>query len=147
MSSQIPTEIDWGNWKDDIDQKFSHGIYFGHSNEEMQERFLSAPVEAAEELAFMPAIPFQYYIIGFRDSVLSLKQDPFVIADAASCFLRLILNKLINDRNIIIPIMDSLIDAVDFVAENQEKYDADIDIYGDFKELENQIKNKLIKTR
>lgn len=136
----IPRECDWGDWNNDIDQQFSHAVYFGRSNEEMQSRFLASPVEAASELQFMPRVPFQYYMLGFRDSVVSLRHDEFVKADSGSCFLRLILHKLKHERDDIIPIMDSLVDALDFIADNQDRYDADIDIYGDFKEIRDSIK-------
>jgi hypothetical protein len=143
MADDIPTEDDWGDWKDDLDQKHAHGVYYEQSNEQMQERFVAAPVEAAEELRFMPSIPFQYYMMGFRDSVLSGKHDDLEAANAASCFIRLVHTKLKNNRNHIIPIVGSLMPALEYVAENQEIFGADLDIFGDFDELLGEIKAEL----
>jgi hypothetical protein len=35
----VPTEQDWGNYRDDLDQEYSHRIFAGRTNEEMQIRF------------------------------------------------------------------------------------------------------------
>ncbi len=139
MNDFIPEGKDWGDCEDDLDQKFTRDLYLGKSNEEMEERFLSGPIEVASELQFMPRIPFQYYMIGFRDSVLSLKHNELDISTSASSFLNLVLYKLKNDRGDILPIMASLKAAIDYIVENQDKYDADIDIYGDFNEVKADI--------
>ncbi len=141
MNDFIPEGKDWGDCEDDLDQKFARDLYLGKSNEEMEERFLSGPIEVASELQFMPRIPFQYYMIGFRDSVLSLKHNEFDISTSASSFLNLVRYKLKNDRGDILPIMDTLKTAIDYIAENQSKYDADIDIYGDFNEVKTEIES------
>lgn len=146
MADDIPTEADWGDWNNDLDQKHAHGVYAGRSNEEMQHRFITAPVAAAGELEFMPPIPFQYYMIGFRDSVLSGKHDEAEAANAASCFLRMVLFKLKKDRKDIVPIMDALMPAVEYVAANQMKFGADMDIYDDFNELLGEIKAELARS-
>lgn len=143
MADNIPTEDDWADWKDDLDQKHAHGVYCGQSNEQMQNRFITAPVAAAGELEFMPPIPFQYYMIGFRDSVLSGKHDEVEAANAASCFVRLVYEKLKSNRNDIIAIMESLMPAVEHVAEHQEDFGADLDIFGDFDELLREVKTEL----
>lgn len=143
MADNIPTEDDWADWKDDLDQKHAHGVYCGQSNEQMQNRFITSPVAAAGELEFMPPIPFQYYMVGFRDSVLSGKHDEVEAANAASCFVRLVYEKLKNNRNDIIAIMEALMPAVEHVAEHQEDFGADLDIFGDFEELLREVKTEL----
>ena len=147
MSDFIPDEKDWGDCKDDLDQKFARDLYLGKSNEEMLERFLSGPIEVASELQFMPRIPFQYYMAGFRDSVLSLKHHELDISTSASSFLNLVLYKLKNERDDILPIMDSLKMAINYIAKNQEKYDADVDIYGDFNEVKAEIEGLLLEKK
>jgi hypothetical protein len=56
-------------------------------------------------------------------------------ADAASCFLRPVLEKLEQEPARVGPIMPELIGAVEHVARNQSAFDADMDIYGDFLDL------------
>ena len=82
-----------------------------------------------DELLWMPKAPFQYYMIGFRDAVLSPGCDD---SDAASCFLRLVLEKLERHPDHIRAIMPELLSAVEYVAQNQTKFDADEGIYGSF---------------
>ena len=49
---------------------------------------------ASSILRWMPQLPFRYYMFGFRDFVLSGDFEEFSRPDAASCFVRLVLNKL-----------------------------------------------------
>ncbi len=60
-------------------------------------------------------------------------------ADAASCFLRLVLEKIEQEPTCIGPIMPALLETVEHVARNQSAFDADMDIYGDFLELSARI--------
>jgi len=136
---EIPTVEDWGNWESDLDKSFAFRLYGGKSNSDMLDRYLVAPIEVASELQFMPKKPFQYYMLGFKDSVLTRNHSEFVLPDAASCFLRLVLNKLSKQKEFIIPIMSQLAEAIVYISDNQEIYQADPDIYGDFKEIEKQI--------
>lgn len=145
MTDGIPTEMDWADWRDDLDQRHAHEIYAGRSNEEMQDRFVMAPVASAGELEFMPAKAFRYYMLGFRDSVLSGKHDDVEAANAASCFIRLVQHKLATSPEDIEPIAGQLMPALEYIAENQGAFDAEVEIFGDFRELVNQIKADLAK--
>src|SRR5438045_8184583 len=88
----IPTESDWGNYHQDLDEKWAHDQYCGRSNEEMQHYMRTNPIEAASDLRFMREVPFRYYMLGYRDCVMS--RDPNWASDAASCFLGLVIKKL-----------------------------------------------------
>jgi hypothetical protein len=132
---RISSEADWGNYKDDLDQEYGHRIFFGKNAEETIPLFERNVIERADELHFMPVIPFRYYILAFRNYVMSeevLKSD--MASDAASCFLNLVKLKLREDANSIVPVMSELMPAIEHVAANQALFDADVDIYGDFSE-------------
>jgi len=136
----VPTEADWGNWQDgDLDVADAHEVFAGKTNEDVQEDFARAVIERTDELRWMPKVPFQYYIFGFRDYVMAGKFDLFDSSDAASCFLELIEEKLQNQPDYILPVMDELMPAIIHVSRNQAAYDADIDIYGDFQEKGRRI--------
>jgi hypothetical protein len=49
-----------------------------------------------DELRWMPEVPFRYYMLGFRDFVMAKNFDFLDSADAASCFLGLVLE---NSKN------------------------------------------------
>lgn len=140
VNNRIPEECDWGNWVADLDQKYAHDLYLGRSNEEMKERYTTAPIEVASELQFMPVVPFQYYMVGFADAVVSGEYDEMTVSEAPSCFLRLIIYKLKNNKSDIESIMNTLLPFIEHVVINQEKYDADIEIYGDFNDLLKKIR-------
>jgi hypothetical protein len=91
---RVPTESDWGNYKSDLDQSWAHDHYLGRSNAEMQAHFRNNPIEASSDLQFMPEIPFRYYVLGFRDSIITGALNQSDAPDAASCFLNLFLNRL-----------------------------------------------------
>lgn len=113
---RIPTEADWGDYCSDLDQKWAHDQYINHSNDEMQKYFRNSPIEASSDLEFMPEIPFRYYMLGYRDLVMSVGPDDLFDSDAASCFLNLVTRKLKNQPKYIVPIMSELVAALEFVA-------------------------------
>jgi hypothetical protein len=100
----------------------------------MQPHFRANVIERTDELPFMPEIPLRYYMIEFRDFVMAGDFE-FEGADAASCFLRLVVEKLEQGPAGIAPIMPELLETVEHVARNQSAFDADMDIYGDFLDL------------
>ncbi|MFZ6681757.1 hypothetical protein [Undibacterium sp. Tian12W] len=137
---QIPTEEDWGEYKNDLDQKYAHKMFFGKNLAEARLLFEGAVIERTGELRFMPVIPFQYYIGAYCQYVTS----PAVLnnrnaSDAASCFLRLVESKLRVDPDSISPLMKELMPAIEYLAKNQVLFDADVDIYGDFNEIFSEI--------
>jgi hypothetical protein len=77
--SAIPTVSDWGNYHADLDENWAHDQYCGRSNEEMQRYIRNSPIEAASDLRFMPDVPFRYYMLGYRDFVMSGQFEPLQV--------------------------------------------------------------------
>lgn len=130
----IPTEKQWGDWKSDVDILSAHKIFFGKTNDEVQGDFYRCVIERADELRFMPDEVFQYYILGFRDFIMAGNFQLFDDADAASSFIKLIEYKLENSFSTISPLMTELMPSITYVCENQDKFGASVDTYGDFRE-------------
>lgn len=86
----------------------------------------------------MPRRAFQYYVLAFAEFVTSerARGDP----DSASPFLLLLINREERDPGSVSQIYPELVRAVEFVASNQEYFDADPNIYGSFQELAAQIR-------
>ena len=142
MAPLVPTEEDWGNWSSgDLDVAYAHKIFAGKTNLEVQPDFYRCVIERTDELRWMPKVPFQYYILGFRDFVISGKFASYDSSDAASCFLGLIEEKLQTQPDYVVPVMQELIPAVEYVAEHQEQYAADAGIYGNFMEKRKSIES------
>ena len=130
--NQIPREEDWGDYWKDIDMKGAHASYFGKSNQQMQHEFYKNGNYLISELRFMPPKPFLYYMLGFRDFILADNFPPHEASDFSSYFLWLVDYLLEHEPQMITPIIDDLMPALEHVAKNQEKYDAPVDIYGSY---------------
>jgi len=133
----IPEEKDWGNWKDDLDVRYAHGNFAGKSISEAIELFVEHSLHYQEDLQWMPIIPFQFYIHAYMEYIISerSKED----SDGASCYLRLIKLKLENEPEQVLNIFELLLPSLRAVADRQNFYDANIEIYGDFKEIFSSI--------
>jgi hypothetical protein len=138
---EIPTDSDWEDAAeaDDLDLPYAYQAFGGKSNSEIQPLLKADPLERSFEIWAMPIKPFQYYILGFRDFVLSRDFEFLTGSDAASGYLRLVQRKLKTHPHFIAPIFPSLAQSIEYISNNQSNYDADLDIYGDFRELANEI--------
>ena len=130
----VPTEKDWGDYQSDLDRKYAHDLFAGHTNEQMRPHFRRNPIERTDELRWMPEAPFRYYMLGFRDCVMDRDFDSLETSNAASCFLGLIIEKLEKQPQVIVPIMPELLPTAEHVARNQALYAAEESIYGNFLE-------------
>lgn len=130
---EIPVEKDWGNYKSDLDVKHAFLIFAGKSNTEMQSEFKKNVMERSFDIAQMPKVPFQYYIFGYKQHIDSEDFGQFSKPDAVSCFIGLIETKLKTDPDFVLPILEELIPTIEHIANNQKYFEADVDIYGDFK--------------
>jgi hypothetical protein len=135
----VPTEADWGNYEDDLDQKQAHDLFGGRTNHEMLPHFQRNVIERTDELRFMPEVPFRYYMLGFRDFLIGGEVEPLWVPDAASCFIGLVLEKLKKRPTHILPIMFELVPTLRLIAQDQDLWHAKKEIYGDFKEKLAQI--------
>ena len=130
----IPTEADWGQYATDLDQESAHQIFAGKSIQDVLPLFRANVLERASELSFMPSVPFRYYVLAFKEYVLSgvALEDECDAADAANSFLNLVDSRLHDDPQSIAPVIGELLPAVGFVAMHQETYHAPVSIYGTF---------------
>ena len=135
----VPTEEEWGDYQADLDRKYAHDLFAGHTNEEMQPHFYRNVIELADELRWMPEVPFRYYMLGFRDFIMARKFAHLENSDAASCFLGLTEEKLKSHPGFILPIMPELLPAIRHVGQNQTSFDAEEKIYGKFQEKLDRI--------
>jgi hypothetical protein len=142
----VPTEKDWGDYKSDLDQNYAHSVFAGRTNQETQPFFRRNPIERTDELRWMPEVPFRYYMLGFRDFIRGKEFDFLWAADAASCFLGLILEKLEQQPRCIIPIMPELLPAIEHVVRNQALFEAKESIYENFLVSEAIAHSKPLRT-
>ena len=130
----VPTEAEWGDYETDLDRNYAHKLFAGRTNQEMLPHFRRNVIERTDELRWMPEVPFRYYMLGFRDFVMSDDLNELGAADAASCFIGLVLEKLEKQPEYILPIIPQLLPAIRHVATNQASFEASESIYGRFEE-------------
>jgi hypothetical protein len=136
-----PTEAEWGNYHADLDQSHAHKVFAGRTNQEMLPHFRRNVIERTDELRWMPEVPFRYYILGLRDFVMAREFDQFGAADAANCFIGLVLEKLEKQPVYILTILTQLLPAVRYMAMNQSMFEASESIYGSFQEKLKRIES------
>ena len=139
LKRKIPGSIEWSGYKDDLDVRHAHKLFFGNPISEVQQYFGGTQsIERADELLFMPRQAFQYYVFAFAEFVLSDQAigDP----DSASPFLRLRVAREERDSGSVAQVYSELLPIVEYVASHQSAYDADRNIYGSFEELADKLR-------
>lgn len=143
-----PDAAEWGDFAADLDIAYAYRQFAGKSRDEALLLFEQSDVlSRAEDLGAMPAGPFRYYMPVFRDFVVSprifeLNQGLYA-STAADAFLNLIMRRLEDEPQVIEPLMPELLPAVEYLAENQARYDADEDVYGSFFDVLSAIRESL----
>jgi hypothetical protein len=137
---KIPGPKEWEGYKDDLDVQYAYKLFFGKSIPEVMEHFTVGGrcIERADELLFMPRKAFQYYVQAFAEHLNS--ERAAAEADAASPFLRLLINREKRDPGSVMEIYGKLSDTIDYVASHQSYFEAPENIYGSFQELAEQIR-------
>lgn len=141
-NQRLPTREDWGDGSDP-DVRGAYKTYFGKTNDQLHEAYYRDVLSRVSELRFMPTVPFQYYMLGFRDFVVRGHFRQFSKPDVASSFLELIEDRIRRDPTSVCAIVDQLDSTIDYVAKNQSAYEADAEFYGSFEERAESIRELL----
>ncbi|KQU78067.1 MULTISPECIES: hypothetical protein [unclassified Rhizobacter] len=132
-----PDAGEWGDFAADLDIAYAYRQFADKTREQALALFEQSDVlSRAEDLGAMPAGPFRFYMPVFRDFVVSPRifeiNQGLYASTAADAFLNLILRRLEDEPDAIVPLMPELLPAVEYLAEHQARYDADEDVYGSF---------------
>ncbi len=135
-----PSQEEWGNInKNSLDEYCAYSHFYTKSFDEAVDMFAKNALYHQEDLTYMPIKPFNFYVKAFVKYILSNKAKGD--ADGASSFLDMVEWKLETEADIISSdIKKLLIETSKKVSTNQQFYDADQDIYGDFLEKYEKIK-------
>jgi hypothetical protein len=83
---KIPGSVEWSGYKDDLDVRHAHKLFFGKPISDVQQHFGGVKsIERADELLFIPRQAFQYYVFAFADFVVSDKAIGDSALRVASC--------------------------------------------------------------
>jgi hypothetical protein len=135
---KIPGAMEWSGYEADLDVRDAHRMMFGKSIEDVQPLFGDVhSISRADELLFMPRGAFQYYVLAFAEFMRSERARGD--SDSANSFLGLLLAREERDPGSVSRIFDELAPVVEFVSENQSRFDAKPEIYGVFTEPVGQL--------
>lgn len=136
---KIPGKSDWGVIeKNNLDAECAFEHFAGKSLDEAEKMFQENALHYQEDLISMPSVAFNYYAPVFAKYILSDNAESD--SDGASSFLHMVIELLQANRSLATPeTVKILIDAANIVSKKQNYYHAEIDIYGEFTELYNQI--------
>ena len=135
---QIPTADDWRGYETDLDVRDAHRMMFGMTNDQIQSLFHSgSSISRASELLFMPRKAFQYHVFGFAQYLMTdAARGEY---DSASPFLHLLVNREKRDPTSVLHIHGALEPDIEFVASRQDYFDASPHIYGNFRDLQQEL--------
>jgi hypothetical protein len=128
----IPTETDWAHHPDDLDAACAKKNFFGKTRDQAVELFVVNALTYQEDIMFMPEPCFCFYVHSYIDYLMSglSKGD----SDGASCFFGIV--EVRKDDILRGPseLMTRVAALLRRLAERQAWYEAQPDIYGQFKE-------------
>ena len=132
MSLPSPKDISprFGSAHEGNDERCAREHFAGKSLEEAENLFRQNALFYQEDLLWMGAAGFRYYVAAFVQYLRSEHSagDP----DAINCFASL-LEQRAHNRACVVPVAKLLADACRDVLDNYDKFDADLAIYGDLR--------------
>ncbi|WP_392562462.1 hypothetical protein RHO12_02990 [Orbus sturtevantii] len=141
----FPSKKDWGVMSSqDLDFKAAVEFYFGKTTFEMEPFLINHTIDAIDYLRYMPGRPFRYYTRGYCRFILDKKFEKFRFIDLGSLFsgmLSLLEEKALEDKKILLQIVDVVIPTAIFIANEQNNYEIsdEQDNYDPYKDIRESI--------
>ena len=127
----MPSKSDWRSEPWGIDTPYAYKHFSGKTLDEAFNLFVEHALYYQEDIMFMPVLCFHYYIHAYIDYLLSDKSRGD--SDGASGFFGLVECREDDIRTSDGKLQNRICEALKHIGARQEWYDADLDIYGDFK--------------
>ncbi|QDQ28820.1 hypothetical protein FNU76_22065 [Chitinimonas arctica] len=128
--ANVPNRDDWGDLSD-FDVAYAYEKFGGRSRSEIQLEFAKNVVPCASDIAAMPPVPFQYYLLGLGDYVLSENYGRQSPSDVADSFIWVVEARAEDDPATVRVIINEINAVLDFLTENQSRLEICEEIYGD----------------
>ena len=126
----LPSETDWRReaWTLDIPYAYKH--FLGKTREEAVQLFVENSLLYQEDIMFMPAACFRYYVHSYMDYLMS--DQSAGDSDGASCFFGVVDVRHDDVRCADEHLKQTVRNVLARLASRQSWYDASPEIYGDF---------------
>ena len=141
QSDVIPSEADWGDSKDQ-DVAYAKKMLLGRSNAEMRLELKEMFLPRYQDVYWMPAVPFHYYMVGLTDFLMA--EDNAFDDDrdqVSACYMDAVERRLSDDVPAIVPIVDVVLTGLAFIRRNVAKIEWDPEFYGTADDVSKRIDN------
>ena len=131
--NKVPAKKEWNIARNGVDLDINHAyrMFNGKTHQQAVEMFVQATMLHQEDLMWMPLACFSYYVHAYIEY---LRSDAAIDdSGGASCFLSLVGFRLSELDDLDETSRNSIFATVDFIGSNQDRFDADHDIYGSFR--------------
>lgn len=136
----IPSEADWGETKGDFDANDAKIAFLGRSNAEMQPEFKNQFMMRAQDMNWMPRVPFHYYMHGFTEHLMSEDYEEDDWGDLVSSFYMVVVERRLSDDVLaIIPVADVVLDGLEFIKRNVNNFDWGPEFHGSADDVNDRI--------
>jgi hypothetical protein len=124
----LPTRQDI-NVYDSLDERSACEHFLGKSLEEAEALFRENSLYYQEDLMFMGASAFRFYV----QAAVSYIQSEAATGDSAiiSCFASILENRLENEAGELRPVAERLASICGYILEHYDRFDLTPEIYGD----------------
>ena len=134
---KIPNKSDWDAHTKNLFGVNGRDVFIGLDVDQASRLFEMPTMDVQEMIMFMPDNCFSYYIHSMVKYLLgeSAKGD----SDNASCFLMIIRGWIHIVKNFNAPEKNSIIKCLKWIGDNQDYYDASVEIYGVFSDKAREL--------
>lgn len=139
-----PPSADWTIDPSNPRQQRAHQRFFGKTLAEVDAFFALNPILYHEDFWWMPAAPFRYYLQSYIRYLRSTHSQSDI--DTARAFLILVGRLIRSDPERLQSVWDTVEPTLDYIAANQEWFDADPARDGSLHAIVNNLKNAVSLT-
>lgn len=113
----------------DPDERHAVKMFLGKTPEQAEAMFRQCFLSYQEDLTYMRAPAFRFYVLPAIKYLLS--EDANGDSDAASTFCHVLESRLKDDAGALTPIAAIVLDAIDKILRDFDRFDCRPEIYGD----------------
>ena len=128
--SQLPVETDFLDpLSQDPDERYAVKMFLGKTADEAEALFRQDFLGRQEDLTYMRAPAFRFYVLPAIRYLLSA--DANGDSDAASTFCYVLESRLRYDPDALIPVAPTVMDAIQKILADFDRFECSPEIYGD----------------
>jgi hypothetical protein len=131
-ANKIPSNTDWGDIAGDFDASDAYRKFYGLPKQEAKKLFVKDALSCAQDLRFMPSIPFLYYFEEFCEFVLTEVYGDNPAWAVADSFISVLTSRVEVDPKLLVSNLPLITKVLRFLVRNQQSFGATEPVYGDF---------------